>query len=252
MSVGVNNRSNRNAGALADNLKTIGYALLIAILIRIFLFQPFNIPSGSMIPTLLVGDYLFVAKYEYGFSRHSFPFSPALFSGRIWGSQPERGDVAVFKVQTEEGLVDYIKRVIGLPGDKIQVIGGELYINGNLIERVPAEDYPLVSEFGSVRMAPSFYETLPNGARYRILDLQPNGRGDNTAEFNIPYGYYFMMGDNRDNSTDSRFTIGFIPEENLVGEAKFLFYSTDGSARIWQFWKWPSATRWDRIFAAIE
>ncbi len=251
MSVNVNERIKSSTGPLAENLKTIGYALLIALFIRIFLFQPFNIPSGSMKPTLLVGDYLFVSKYEYGLSRHSFPFSPSIFNGRLFGSEPKRGDIAVFKLPSD-GRTDYIKRVIGLPGDRIQVTSGILHINNVPVKREQVEDYIETNEFGRDRRIRQFKETLPNGVSFLTLDLYSNGRGDNTNVFIVPEGHFFMMGDNRDNSTDSRFDVGYVPFENYVGQAKFMFFSTDGSSRLWQIWNWPSSTRWSRIFTAIE
>lgn len=251
MSVNVNDRLKSTAGPLAENLKTIGYALLIALLIRIFLFQPFNIPSGSMKPTLLVGDYLFVAKYEYGLSRHSFPFSPPILDNRLFGSEPKRGDIAVFKLPSD-GRTDYIKRVIGLPGDRIQVTDGVLHINNVPVKREQVEDYLETNEFGATRRISQFRETLPNGVSFLTLDMYSNGRGDNTRVFIVPEGHFFMMGDNRDNSTDSRFDVGYVPYENYVGQAKFMFFSTDGSSRLWEIWNWPRSTRWSRIFTAIE
>lgn len=251
MSVNVNDRLKSTAGPLAENLKTIGYALLIALLIRIFLFQPFNIPSGSMKPTLLIGDYLFVSKYEYGLSRHSFPFSLPILDGRLFGSEPKRGDIAVFKLPSD-GRTDYIKRVIGLPGDRIQVTNGVLHINNVPVKREQVEDYTEINEFGRSRRIPQYRETLPNGVSFLTLDLESNGRGDNTKVFVVPEGHFFMMGDNRDNSSDSRFAVSYVPFENYVGQAKFMFFSTDGTTRLWEIWNWPSSTRWSRIFTAIE
>ncbi len=234
-----------------DNLKTVAYALCIALFIRIFLYQPFNIPSGSMIPTLLVGDYLFVAKYEYGLSRHSFPFSPHIFEGRIMGSEPERGDVAVFKLPSD-GRTDYIKRIIGLPGDRVQIRDGVLYINDKEVKRERLEDYVTKDRFGNAVTVRQFRETLPNGVTYVTHDLIDRGRADNTTTFVVPAGYFFAMGDNRDNSTDSRFpTVGYIPFENFVGKAEVIFFSTDGSSQLWKIWKWFSATRWERIFTGL-
>jgi len=189
--------------AWAENIKTIGYALLIALVIRTFLFQPFNIPTGSMIPTLLIGDYLFVSKFTYGYSQHSFPLSPGLFNGRILGSEPERGDIAVFKLPTDN-RTDYIKRVIGLPGDEIQMRNSILYINGAAVPRERIEDFVERDSRGNVRRTSQYMETLPNGVSYATLDRFSNGVGDNTGVYRVPEGHYFMMGDNRDNSTDSR------------------------------------------------
>lgn len=242
------------SGELAENIKTIAYALLIAVVIRAFLFQPFNIPSGSMIPTLLVGDYLFVSKYSYGYSRHSFPFSPPLFSGRIWESLPKRGDIAVFKLPAD-GRTDYIKRVVGLPGDRIQMRDGELYINGKLVPQAPAADFVENDAMGNAMQIRQYRETLPNGVSHNVLDMLIDGPVDNTGVFTVPQGHVFMMGDNRDNSSDSRVPnggVGFVPVENLVGRAEFLFFSTDGSAQWWEFWRWIQAARFDRMFRSIN
>ncbi len=246
--------SEKQPSELVENIKTIAYALLIALVIRAFLFQPFNIPSGSMIPTLLVGDYLFVSKYSYGYSRHSFPFSPPLISGRIWESQPARGDVAVFKLP-KDGSTDYIKRVVGLPGDRIQMRGGELYINEQIVPRTPVADYLEKDLAGNAMQIRQFRENMPGGVSHNVLDMLINGPVDDTGVFTVPQGHVFMMGDNRDNSSDSRVTnggVGFVPMENLVGRAEFLFFSTDGSARWWEFWRWLQAARYDRMFRSIN
>ncbi len=239
--------------AWAENVKTIAYALLIALLIRTFLFQPFNIPSGSMIPNLLIGDYLFVSKYSYGYSRHSFPFSPGLFDGRILSGEPERGDIAVFKTP-KDNRTDFIKRVIGLPGDEIQLRNSILYINGVAVPRERIENFIARDRFGNVEEIAQYQETLPNGVTYTTLDSRLNARSDNTGVYKVPAGHYFMMGDNRDNSADSRVPseVGYVPLENFVGKAQVIFFSTDSSARIWQFWGWPSAIRWDRIFDGLN
>lgn len=251
MSVKSGEENNASSSPWTENLKTIAYALLIAILIRIFLFQPFNIPSGSMMPNLLVGDFLFVSKYSYGLSRHSFPFSPPIFSGRVLGSMPDRGDVVVFKLPSD-GRTDYIKRVIGLPGDQLQMIQGVLYINNVPVSRQRVDDFVREGRSRKTDRITQYLETLPNGVSYTTLDINPNGRGDNTRVFSVPPGHLFMMGDNRDNSSDSRFDVSYVPFENLVGKARILFFSTDGSARLWQFWKWPTATRWSRLFNGVE
>jgi signal peptidase I len=204
-----------------------------------------------MRPTLLEGDYLFVTKWAYGYSRHSLPFSPDLFSGRIFASEPERGDVAVFKFPPNPSI-DYIKRIIGLPGDRIQMTGGQLFINGEGVQREKAGtiDNPDITE--TDRPVDVYRETLPNGVSYDTLDLTPNGIGDDTREFVVPEGHYFAMGDNRDNSADSRFTVGFVPAENLVGRANIIFFSIAGSASPLEIWKWPMLMRPSRIFDMVR
>jgi len=234
-------------GGIGETISVIVQALLIAIVIRTLLFQPFSIPSGSMRPTLLEGDYLFVTKWAYGYSRHSMPFSPNLFSGRILFSEPKRGDVVVFKFPPNPS-VDYIKRLIGLPGDRIQVKDGVLYINDVAVprEKVGQIDNPDITEVN--RPVDVYRETLPNGVSYDTLDIDPNSIGDNTREFTVPAGHYFMMGDNRDNSSDSRFNVGNVPVENLVGRANYIFFSIAGGASPLEIWSWPSELRLDRFF----
>ena len=247
----VADKSEKKSGGLGETVSVIVQALLLALVIRTFLFQPFSIPSGSMRPTLLEGDYLFVTKWAYGFSRHSLPFSPDIFSGRIWGSEPERGDVAVFKFPPNPSL-DYIKRVIGLPGDRVQMKEGVLFINGEAVprEKIGQVNNPDVTEVN--RPVDVYRETLPNGVSYETLDLTPNSIGDDTREFVVPEGHYFMMGDNRDNSTDSRFTVGFVPAENLVGRANIIFFSIAEGASPLEVWKGPSLMRPFRLFDFVE
>jgi len=247
----VADKSQKKSGGLGETISVVIQALLLALVIRTFLFQPFSIPSGSMRPTLLEGDYLFVTKWAYGYSRYSFPFSPPLFSGRIWGSGPERGDVVVFKFPPDPSL-DYIKRVIGLPGDRIQMRDGQLYINGEAVprEKVGQINNPDITELP--RPVDVYRETLPNGVSYDTLDISPNSIGDNTREFVVPEGHYFMMGDNRDNSTDSRFSVGFVPQENLVGRANIIFFSIAGGASPLEIWRWPTEIRLSRIFSWVD
>ncbi|MFQ5783453.1 MAG: signal peptidase I [Alphaproteobacteria bacterium] len=242
----------KKSAGVWETVKTVVYAVLIALAVRTIAYEPFNIPSGSMIPTLLVGDYLFVAKFSYGYSRYSLPFSLPLFSGRIFADPPERGDVAVFKLPRDNST-DYIKRIIGLPGDRIQVTGGVLFINGEPIPRERIEDFVETDAFGNTRRVTQYRETLPNGHSYRVLDRTINGRLDNTGVYEVPKGHYFAMGDNRDNSLDSRVLdgVGFIPAENLVGRADIIFFSTNGNARWWEIWKWPWAMRFGRFFSGI-
>ncbi len=235
-----------------ETLKTVIYAVAIALAIRTVAFEPFNIPSGSMIPTLLVGDYLFVSKYSYGYSRHSLPLSPPLFSGRLLMSSPERGDVAVFKLPRDD-RTDYIKRIIGLPGDRIQVRNGRLFLNGAMLARERVEDHVFVDGGGRIRRIAQFVEILPDGRRHRILERSDAADLDNTPVYTVPEGHFFAMGDNRDNSLDSRVLngVGFVPADNLVGRAEILFFSTNGSASIWEFWRWPSAIRFERLFRLV-
>lgn len=239
----------KKSSGLWETFTTMVYAVLIAVVVRTAAYEPFNIPSGSMIPTLLVGDYLFVSKFSYGYSRYSLPFSLPLIPGRIFFSEVERGDVAVFKLPTDN-KTDYIKRIVGLPGDKIQVVNGILHINGQAVKRERVDDFIVRDDFGNTRRIPRFIETLPNGRSHAILETNgDHGPSDNTRVFTVPEGRYFAMGDNRDNSQDSRF-IGFVPVENLVGRAEFLFFSVDGD--VWKFWKWARSVRFDRMFEGIR
>jgi signal peptidase I len=239
---------------LWETVKVILQALAIALVVRTVLFQPFNIPSGSLIPTLLIGDYLFVSKYSYGYSRHSIPFSPPLFSGRLWASEPKRGEIAVFKLP-KDNSTDYIKRVIGLPGDRIQVRDGVLSINGAPVKRERIQDYRTEDPFGRPIAVPQYRETLPEGTSYNTIERDGDrGYWDNTQVYTVPPGHYFMMGDNRDNSTDSRdeSSVGSVPFENLVGRAEIIFFSIDEDASAWQVWQWPWTVRWSRIFDPIR
>ncbi len=250
MSVASSDKSREKKGSgLGETVKIVIQALLLALVVRTLLFQPFNIPSGSMKSTLLVGDYLFVSKYAYGFSRYSLPFGPNLFEGRIWAAEPERGDVVVFKLPRDNST-DYIKRVVGLPGDQIQVRGGVLYINDVPVERESVGEW---TDDDGIRYE-RFRETMPNGVQYMTLDRDPNGPEDNTQVYEVPEGHYFMMGDNRDNSTDSRVlsAVGYVPFENLVGRAEVIFFSVEEGNAAWQFWKWPWTVRWDRMFSSVE
>jgi signal peptidase I len=248
----VTSGSKRKDGGIAETIKVIFHALIIALVIRTFLFQPFNIPSGSMKATLLVNDYLFVSKYSYGFSQFSFPLSLPIFNGRILGSEPNRGDVVVFRLPKDTST-DYIKRVIGLPGDRIQVIDGVVNINGVPVKRERADDFVETEEGPRPQNIKRWRETLPNGVSYYTLDLVDNGFADNTQIYNVPPGEYFMMGDNRDNSTDSRFSqVGTVPFENLVGRAQLIFFSVYEGERAYEFWRWPISVRWSRLFTIVR
>lgn len=241
----------QKTGSTFETVRTIIYALLIAGVVRTFLFQPFNIPSGSMIPTLLVGDYLFVSKFSYGYSRYSFPFGLGFFSGRIFDSAPDRGDVAVFR-HPPTNRDDFIKRLVGMPGDRIQIINGRLQINGELVPRRRIEDHVSRDFRGNVRRVPQYEETLPNGRTYVIREGQGDrGPADNTREYVVPPDHYFAMGDNRDDSNDSR-GWGLVPRQNLIGKAEIIFFSTDGTAGWLEPWRWIQATRFNRILDSID
>ncbi|HVJ55812.1 MAG TPA: signal peptidase I [Aliidongia sp.] len=245
----------KSGESITDILKTIITVVAAVLVVRTFAFEPFNIPSGSMIPTLLVGDYVFVSKFSYGYSKYSFPFYHPNFDGRFFNSLPKRGDVAVFKLPRDPSI-DYIKRIVGLPGDKIQVIDGLLYINQKPVERVRTEDF-VDDETGTKVPVRQFLETLPNGVQHPILQPIDNGPLDNTPIFEVPPDHVFAMGDNRDNSADSRLPpwdhgVGYVPIENLVGRADFRFFSFDGNTPLWQIWNWPFAIRYSRLFTGVH
>lgn len=243
----------KKPSGIGETIKTILYAVLIALFVRTFLYEPFNIPSGSMMPTLLEGDYLFVSKFSYGFSRYTVPLGLPLFEGRFLGGDPEPGDVVVFKLPSDPST-DYIKRLIGLPGDRIQMIEGILHINGEPVPRRRVEDYVGTDRFGRTIRTPRYLETLPNGREHYILERSDSGFLDNTQEYLVPEGHYFFMGDNRDSSQDSRVlgAVGFVPVENLVGRAEFLWFSLEADASFWEVWKWPGSLRFERLFQGVH
>uniref|UniRef100_B0T3H9 Signal peptidase I n=1 Tax=Caulobacter sp. (strain K31) TaxID=366602 RepID=B0T3H9_CAUSK len=269
------------AGAVKEFIeivKTVAYALGIALVLRVLLFQPFTIPSASMEPNLLQGDYIIVSKYSYGWSRHSIPFSPPLFNGRVLGKTPRRGDIIVFKLPRDPN-VDYIKRLIGLPGDKVQVRGGLVYINGKVLERKELPSALVDTGYGTVR-AGRFEETNPEGRQYVTQDYGPDSEADNTGVYTVPENCYFFMGDNRDNSLDSRFDpgvspfktgtgvckwdfandqfigmqqgVGFVPAENLVGRAQLILLSWNPDAHLFKPWTWFLDARPSRFFRVLK
>jgi len=245
-------KEEKRRSAFWESFKTVIYAVLIALVVRTFAYEPFHIPSGSMKPTLLIGDYLFVSKFSYGYSKYSFFYPLPGLKGRVGNGAPKRGDIVVFKLPRDNST-DYIKRLVGLPGDRIQVQGGILLINDEPVPRQRIEDFDLVGRGGYSRKVQQYIETLPNGVSYRVLDSDPFGTLDNTDVYVVPDQHYFFMGDNRDHSSDSRVlnNVGYVPVENLLGRAEILFFSTDGAAHFWEVWKWPFAIRFSRFFTTL-
>ena len=238
---------------IIDNVKTLFYALLIALFIRSFFFQPFYIPSSSMEPNLLIGDRLFVSKYSYGYSQHSFPFSPKIFTGRILKKIPKRGDVVVFKTPADN-RTDYIKRLIGLPGDKVQIINKDLYLNGIIIEKKQVETSLNINCGGEILKVDVYEETLPNGTKYLAV-YRKDGTMINSDVFIVPNDHYFFLGDNRDCSKDSRFlsSVGYVNFNNLVGKARIIFFSTNKKkGSFFKFWNWNQIVRKDRLLKKIQ
>ena len=241
-----------NKNSVIENIKTLFYAFLIAIFIRSLIIQPFYIPSSSMEPNLLVGDRIFVTKYTYGYSKHSFPFSLPIIDGRIIESKPERGDVVVFKTPADN-RTDYIKRLVGLPGDQIQFIDANLYINNNEILKSIISKNDIIYCGKKTIKVHTFEESLPNGKKYISVYLK-NYTYQNSDKFIVPEDHYFFLGDNRDCSKDSRFlsSVGYVHKDNLVGKAQFIFFSSDKSiGNIFSFWKWSRSIRFDRFFKKI-
>jgi signal peptidase I len=267
MATGAAEPKTAKKGSLAETTRFLLLFLLAAVLLRTFIVAPFVIPSGSMMPELMIGDYLFVAKWPYGYSRYSVPFGLAKFHGRIWAAEPKRGDIVVFRYPGANE--DWVKRLIGLPGDRVQMRRGRLFLNGRAVPKIRIADWlmpvtpnspcrfggeirePAMEAGNSVCRYPRFRETLPGGRSYEVLD-QVDGRADDTPIYVVPQGHYFMMGDNRDDSSDSRFSldqkgVGLLPSDYVVGRAQIAFFSTDGSASWLKPWTWFSAARWDRV-----
>ena len=243
-------KSGKKNSGIGETIKTIFFAGVIALTFRSLVAEPFNIPSGSMTPTLMVGDYLFVSKYSYGYSKYSFPFAAVPIKDRLISSIPARGDVAVFRLPSDVSI-DYIKRVVGLPGDTVQVVGGILHINGKQVSRRQIGEKDVANGFTKSR-AVLYEETFPDGHKHVIQELRDDLTFDNTPVFRVPEGNLFMMGDNRDNSRDSRSqAVGFVPIQNLIGRAEFLFFSHNDSSRFFEIWKWPFAIRYYRIGQGI-
>tara|TARA_B100000767_G_scaffold254733_1_gene260371 strand:+ start:31 stop:768 length:738 start_codon:yes stop_codon:yes gene_type:complete len=242
-----------NKNIIKDNIKTIFYALIIAIVIRSLFIQPFYIPSSSMEPTLLVGDRLFVTKYSYGYSKHSFPFSPSIINGRVLSNSPKTGDVVVFKTPADN-RTDYIKRLIGLPGDTIQFIDGDLILNNNQILKSIVSKNDMIYCGKQTIDVNTFEEKLYNGITHSTVYLKDYSF-QNSDVYTVPESHYFFLGDNRDCSKDSRYltSVGYVHEDNLVGKAQFIFFSSDFRiASIFSFWKWHKTIRFDRFFKKIN
>jgi signal peptidase I len=244
------------ANEFVEIVKTIVYALLIALFLRVIFFQPFTIPSASMEPNLYEGDYIIVSKFSYGYSRHSIPFSPPLFHGRLFEKQAKRGDIVVFKLPSD-GHTDYVKRVIGLPGDRIQMKSGLLYVNDKLVPRQALSPIREDTGYGIVREVARYQERLDSGKTYVTQDFGTDGELDNTDVYVVPEGYYFMMGDNRDNSSDSRVPpavggVGFVPAENLVGKAQIILLSWKPEASIFKPWTWILDAQPSRFFKVLH
>ena len=245
------NKSKSN-NSIKELFKTLLIAGSIAIFFRSIFFEPFNIPSGSMIPSLLVGDYLFVSKYSYGYSKYSFPFGVVPITDRIFEKSPKRGDIIVFRKPGDE-TIDYIKRLVALPNDTVQVKNGVLYINKKMVERTKANVGIMKNNFGDEKIFTQYKETFDGLNFHEIIEASDQDLFDDTIEFKVPDNHFFFMGDNRDNSRDSRSPeVGFVPKRNLIGKAQIIFFSHNSSASIFEFWKWHKAVRFSRIGKAIE
>jgi len=245
-------KKSKSNNSIKELFKTLLIAGSIAIFFRSIFFEPFNIPSGSMIPSLLVGDYLFVSKYSYGYSKYSFPFGVAPITDRIFEKSPKRGDVIVFRKPGDE-TIDYIKRLVALPNDTVQVKDGVLYINKKMVERTKSNVGIMKNSFGDEKTFIQYKETFDGLSFHQIIEASDQDLFDDTIEFKVPDNHFFFMGDNRDNSRDSRSPeVGFVPKRNLIGKAQIIFFSHNSSASIFEFWKWHKAIRFSRIGKAIE
>ncbi len=236
---------------LRETIVVIVEALLIALVFRSFLYQPFSIPTASLQPTMMIGDYFVASKFTWGYGRYSFPLGIVPIEGRIFGREPNRGDIAVFRPVPQKN--DYVKRIIGLPGDTVQMKGGRLFINDVIVERQFIGRATDTDSFGTTLQVLQYKETLPNGLSYTINEISDNGRLDNTAKYVVPAGHYFMMGDNRDRSQDSRVlsAVGYVPAGNLIGKAEARFFSIKDNIAPWQIWRWPANVRLDRMFQSV-
>ena len=244
-------KAGKKKNELLETIVVIVEALIIALLFRTFLYQPFSIPTASMQQTLMIGDYFLANKWAWGFGKYSFPIALP-FNGRLMGSEPQRGDVAVFRNEiTNE---DYIKRVIGLPGDRIQMKDGRLYINGTVVDRELVGTAKDTDSYMTTATVNVYAETLPNGVTHLIQEISDNETLDNTAEYVVPAGHYFMMGDNRDRSADSRVLgqVGYVPWDNLIGKAELRFFSMKDNRPPWALWEWPANVRFDRMFQFVN
>lgn len=249
----VNPSKSPTTGGAGEFLRTLVFAGIIAFGIRTFAFEPFNIPSGSMMPGLQIGDFLFVSKYTYGYSSKSATFGVLPIEGRIGGSPPERGDVIVFKPAPNPSM-DFIKRLVGLPGDVVEVKSGVIIVNGQPLARERLGPVMFEDRAGQPMIkATEYRETAAPGVSYVIYQEYDNGPLDNFGPTTVPPDHYFFMGDNRNHSSDSRTNVvGFVPKENIVGKAQFVWFSLDKTAHFWEFWKWPYAIRWERMFRSIR
>jgi len=251
MSSQTKSKEKEKPSELRETIVVIVQALIIALVFRSFIYQPFSIPTASLQPNMMIGDYFISSKFTWGYGRYSFPFGVVPINGRIFGREPNRGDIAVFRnAPTGE---DYVKRIIGTPGDRIQMQNGRLFINGEMLEREMVGRATDTDSFGNTLPVTQYMETLPSGVSYMINEISDSGSLDNTIEYVVPAGHYFMMGDNRDRSQDSRIlsAVGYVPFGNLIGKAEARFFSMAENVPPWQVWQWPAKLRLDRMFQSV-